>query len=67
MIIKFWRSNWEHLSHFFQYPGEIRRLIYTTNAIEDFHGQVRKFTKAKGAFTNETELPCHALQRKAKP
>ncbi len=56
MILKSWQSNWEHLSHYFQYSGEIRRLIYTTNAIEGFHRQVRKFTKTKGAFTSETAL-----------
>ncbi len=56
MIIKSWQSNWEHLSHFFQYSGEIRRLIYTTNAIEGFHRQVRKYTKTKGAFTSESAL-----------
>jgi putative transposase len=56
MVIKSWQSNWEHLSHYFQYSGEIRRLIYTTNAIEGFHRQVRKFTKTKGAFTSEMAL-----------
>jgi len=56
MVIKSWRSNWEHLSHYFQYSGDIRKLIYTTNAIEGFHRQVRKFTKTKGAFTSETAL-----------
>lgn len=56
MVIKSWHSNWEHLSHYFQYSGEIRRLIYTTNAIEGFHRQVRKFTKTKGAFTSEMAL-----------
>ena len=56
MVIKSWQSNWEHLSHYFQYSGEIRKLIYTTNSIEGFHRQVRKFTKTKGAFTSETAL-----------
>ena len=56
MVIKSWQSNWEHLSHYFQYSGDIRRLIYTTNAIEGFHRQVRKFTKTKGAFTSENAL-----------
>jgi len=41
---------------YFQYSGDIRRLIYTTNAIEGFHRQVRKFTKTKGAFTSENAL-----------
>jgi transposase-like protein len=56
MVIKSWHMNWEHLTHYFQYSGEIRRLIYTTNAIEGFHRQVRKFTKTKGAFTSENAL-----------
>lgn len=56
MVIKSWQSNWEHLSHYFQYSGDIRKLIYTTNSIEGFHRQVRKFTKTKGAFTSETAL-----------
>jgi len=56
MVIKSWHANWEHLSHYFQYSGEIRKLIYTTNAIEGFHRQVRKFTKTKGAFTSENAL-----------
>lgn len=56
MVIKSWHTNWENLSHYFQYSGEIRKLIYTTNAIEGFHRQVRKFTKTKGAFTSESAL-----------
>lgn len=56
MVIKSWHTNWENLSHYFQYSGEIRKLIYTTNAIEGFHRGVRKFTKTKGAFTSETAL-----------
>jgi putative transposase len=56
MVIKSWHTNWENLSHYFQYSGEIRKLIYTTNAIEGFHRGVRKFTKTKGAFTSEIAL-----------
>jgi putative transposase len=56
MVIKSWNMNWENLSHYFQYSGDIRKLIYTTNAIEGFHRQVRKFTKTKGAFTSENAL-----------
>jgi transposase-like protein len=56
MVIKSWHTNWENLSHYFQYSEEIRKLIYTTNAIEGFHRQVRKFTKTKGAFTSENAL-----------
>jgi transposase-like protein len=56
MVIKSWQTNWGHLSHYFQYSAEIRRLIYTTNIIEGFHRQVRKFTKTKGSFTSENAL-----------
>ncbi len=56
LVIKSWRVNWEDLSAFFKYPEEIRRIIYTTNVIEGFHRQIRKVTKTKGAFTNETSL-----------
>ncbi len=37
MVIKSWLNHWEHLSHYFQYSEEIRRLIYTTNPIEGFY------------------------------
>ena len=56
LVIKSWRANWEELSAFFKYPEEIRRIIYTTNVIEGFHRQIRKVTKTKGAFSNETSL-----------
>lgn len=56
LVIKSWQTHWDHLSHYFQYSGDIRRLIYTTNAIEGFHRQVRKFTKTKGAFTSDNAL-----------
>ncbi len=55
-VLKSWRTNWEALSQYFQYPEELRRIIYTTNIIEGFHRQVRKFTKNKGAFTSENAL-----------
>ena len=51
MVIKSWQQNWENLSTYFKYSAEVRRLIYTTNPIEGFHRQVRKYTKTKGAFT----------------
>ena len=56
VVIKSWYANWEHLSVFFTYSAEIRKLIYTTNAIEGFHRQIRKYTKTKGAFTSENAL-----------
>ncbi|MDN3512731.1 MAG: IS256 family transposase, partial [Candidatus Jettenia sp.] len=47
---KSWLDNWEELSTFFEYPKEIRKLIYTTNIIEGYHRQVRKAIKTKGSF-----------------
>lgn len=55
-ISKSWRNNWAELSTFFSYPNEIRRLIYTTNAIESFNSLLRKYTKNRGAFMNEMSL-----------
>lgn len=55
-VIKSWQSNWESLSQYFKYPEELRRIIYTTNIVEGFHRQVRKYTKNKGAFTSENAL-----------
>jgi putative transposase len=55
-VIKSWNNNWHKLSTYFQYDELIRRMIYTTNAIEGFHRQVRKVTKTKGAFTSDMAL-----------
>ena len=56
IVIKSWRNKWTHLSAYFKYPEPIRRIIYTTNAVEAVHRQFRKLTKAKGAFPNENSL-----------
>lgn len=56
IVIKSWQNNWEELSQYFQYTQPIRKIIYTTNAVEGFHRQVRKVTKTKGAFTNDMAL-----------
>jgi transposase-like protein len=56
MVIKSWQTKWDHLSTYFKYTKPVRRLIYTTNPIEGFHRQVRKYTKSKGAFTSENAL-----------
>jgi transposase-like protein len=55
-VITSWRTKWHSLSAFFKYPEEIRKPIYTTNAIEAVHRQFRKLTKTKGAFPNENSL-----------
>lgn len=51
-----WRDNWVGLSTYFKYPGEIRRIIYTTNTIEGFNRQLRKVTKAKPIFPTDDSL-----------
>ena len=56
VVLESWRRNWDNLSAYFAYDEHIRRLIYTTNAVEGFHRQVRKVTKNKGVFTNDTAL-----------
>jgi putative transposase len=56
MVLKSWESNWDHLTAYFKYSPDVRRLIYTTNPIEGFHRQIRKYTKTKGAFTSENAL-----------
>lgn len=56
IVIKSWRSKWDNLSVFFKYPEPIRRVMYTTNAIEAVHRQFRKLTKTKGGFPNENSL-----------
>jgi len=54
--LKSWVDNWENLSTYFKFSQQIRTLIYTTNAIEGFHRQIRKYTKTKGAFSSENAL-----------
>ena len=56
MVIKSWHNNWDNLTTYFKYSSDVRRLIYTTNPIEGFHRQVRKYTKTKGAFTSQNAL-----------
>lgn len=51
-----WRSNWANLSTYFKYPQEVRTLIYTTNAIENFNRQLRKVTKSKSVFPTDDSL-----------
>ena len=55
-IYKSWEANWADLSGFFKYPAEMRRLIYTTNAVEGFHRMLRKFTKTKTNFPTDEAL-----------
>mgnify|MGYP001558549534 FL=1 len=55
-IVKSWRSNWARITSFFDYPPEIRRIIYTTNAIESVNMSLRKITKNRGSFPSDDAL-----------
>jgi len=55
-IVKSWRSNWERIVPFFEYPPEIRRIIYTTKAIESVNMSLRKVTKSRGSFPSDEAL-----------
>ena len=48
-----WRENWEDLTVFFEIPVEIRKIIYTTNLIENLNGKIRKYTKNKLSFPRD--------------
>ncbi|OCG76864.1 transposase, partial [Gilliamella sp. Nev6-6] len=56
IVIQSWRRKWDNLSAYFRYPEPIRKVIYTTNAIESIHRQFRKLTKTKSGFPNENSL-----------
>ena len=51
--IRSWRENWEDLTVFFEFPIEIRKIIYTTNLIENLNGKIRKYTKNKLSFPSD--------------
>lgn len=51
-----WTNNWANISTFFDYSESVRKIIYTTNAIESYHRNIRKFTKTKAAFTSDNAL-----------
>jgi putative transposase len=53
VITQAWRSAWEHVTPFMAFPPEVRRVVYTTNAIEALNRQLRKAIKTKGHFPNE--------------
>lgn len=52
-IIASWRRNWERVIPFFAFPPDVRRVLYTTNAIESLHMQLRKVTKNRGHFPSD--------------
>ncbi len=68
-ISQIWRRNWDQVSPFYAYPTEIRKVIYTTNAVESLNMSLRKVIKTRGSFPNEEaamKLLFLALERVAK-
>jgi len=51
--VKSWKDNWDELTAYFDYPIEIRRIIYTTNVIESLNSTIRKYTKTKTVFPDD--------------
>ena len=56
MAVQGWNVNWKELSTYFAFPVEIRKMIYTTNAVEAVHRQFRKLTHTKAAFPTDDSL-----------
>ena len=56
VVIDSWYNNWSNLNTYFEYPHEIRRIIYTTNALEGFNRQLRKYTKTKSLYPTDEAL-----------
>jgi putative transposase len=54
--VRSWQNNWDDLATFFEFPKQIRRLIYTTNSVEGYHRQLRKVIKTKGSFPTEQSV-----------
>ena len=52
-ISALWRRHWEQITPLFAFPPEIRKIIYTTNAVESLHMSLRKVSKTRGSFPNE--------------
>jgi putative transposase len=52
-VVASWRRAWTHVIPFFAFPPEVRRVIYTTNALESVHAQLRKIIKTRGHFPND--------------
>ena len=52
-VFRSWTSNWDRLSVFYEFPAEIRKMIYTTNIIENLNRVIRKYTKGKTVFPSD--------------
>jgi len=63
MSVASWRNHWDHLTVFFKYPVEPRRIIYPTNAIESLHSQMRKNIANPGGVENPVYEHPQLLQR----
>ena len=53
LAVRVWENNLEHVFHLFEYPQEIRKIIYTTNAVESYNSQLRAVCRGKASFPNE--------------
>jgi putative transposase len=68
--IKSWRTNWDDLTHYYDFPQEIRKIIYTTNVIESLNSGIRKYTRSKSIFPDDSSamkavyLAINNLERK---
>jgi putative transposase len=52
-VVRLWRDNWERVVPFFAFPEEVRKVVYTTNAVESLHMTLRKVIKTRGSFPTE--------------
>jgi transposase-like protein len=52
-VVAAWRRNWDRVIPFFAFPPEVRRVLYTTNAIESIHARLRKIIKTRGHFPSD--------------
>jgi putative transposase len=52
-ISRLWREHWERVIPFFAFPAEVRKIVYTTNAVESLHMSLRKIIKTRGSFPTE--------------
>jgi transposase-like protein len=55
-VIRLWRNNWDNIIPFFQFPPEIRKITYTTNAIESLNANLRKLTRNRRIFPNDESV-----------
>jgi putative transposase len=55
-VVKMWRTRWQEVIPFLAFPTDVRRMLYTTNAIESVNSQLRKVLRAKGSFPNEESV-----------